>query len=62
MTNRQITSKLIKKLNISDILYNKALIFSEFVTNKYATEVYNKFLDGKLTAEQALYEITTVEV
>ena len=49
-------------LNISPKLRNKALIFSDFVTHKYCTEIYNKFLEKKISQKDAIYLISTVKV
>ena len=66
MTNREIAAKIIqdKSINglVDDITYNKAMIFSEFVTNKYATEIYEKYLAKKIRAIDALFHITTVSL
>ena len=64
MTNRQIIAKIIRDKSINELidgkLYNKALIFAEFVTNKFANEVYNDYLENKLSAEDALFKITNI--
>lgn len=66
MTNRQIISKIIRDKSISKMvvgkIYNKALIFSEFVTNKYANEVYKKYLESRISAEDALFKITNISL
>ena len=62
MTNRSMIKAIMYGLNISSKLRNKALIFSEFVTHKYCTEIYNKFLEKKISQKDAIYLISTVEV
>lgn len=66
MTNREIIAEIIHDKSINElvdgIIYNKAMIFSEFVTNKYATEIYKKYLAKKIRAIDALFQITTVSL
>ena len=62
MTNRSMIKAIMHGLNIPSKLRNKALIFSDFVTHKYCTEVYNKFLEKKISQKDAIYLISTVEV
>ena len=62
MTNRSMIKAIMYGLNIPSKLRDKALIFSEFVTHKYCTEIYNKFLEKKISQEDAIYLISTVEV
>lgn len=66
MTNRDIVARIIQDKSINELVdgitYNKAMIFSEFVTNKYATEIYEKYLAKKIRAIDALFQITTVSL
>lgn len=62
MTNRSMIKAIMHGLNISSKLRDKAIIFSDFVTHKYCTEIYNKFLEKKISQKDAIYLISTVEV
>ena len=66
MTNREITAEIIQDKSINELVdgitYNKAMIFSEFVTNKYANEIYEKYRAKKICAIDALFQITTVSL
>ena len=62
VSNKDIAKKLVKGLNISQKVYDKIMIFSEFKMRWYAEEVYNRYLAKEISQTEAINLLTTVQL